>query len=108
MSDTEYPIRAEKVLMAVERSVDEANDGAADIEVENRGSVLTLLFENGSKIIVNLRPQAEEVWLATKSAGFHYRYVDGVWRDTHSGAEFFEVLTAHATQQAGMPVVFRA
>lgn len=108
MSDTEYLTRAEAVLAAVERTVDAANDGDHDIDLEHNGSVLTLTFENGSKIIVNLQPPMKEVWIAAKAGGFHYRYVDGAWRDTRSGAEFFAALTEYATQQAGMPIAFSA
>ncbi|POM19825.1 Protein CyaY [Burkholderia cepacia] len=42
MSDTEYLTRAEAVLAAVERTVDDANDGDHDIDLERNGSVLTL------------------------------------------------------------------
>ncbi|VCQ49491.1 frataxin-like protein [Burkholderia pseudomallei] len=108
MSDTDYLTRAEAVLAAVERSVDAANDGDADIDLERNGSVLTLTFENGSKIIVNLQPPMKEVWIAAKAGGFHYRFVDGAWRDTRSGDEFFAALTGYATQQAGMPIAFSA
>ncbi|MFP3616510.1 frataxin domain-containing protein, partial [Paraburkholderia sp. SIMBA_050] len=55
MSDTEYLARAEAVLASVERTVDAANDGDHDIDLERNGSVLTLTFENGSKIIINLQ-----------------------------------------------------
>ncbi|MDI6020945.1 iron donor protein CyaY [Burkholderia pseudomallei] len=108
MSDTDYLTRAEAVLAAVERSVDAANDGDADIDLERNGSVLTLTFENGSKIIVNLQPPMKEVWIAAKAGGFHYRFVDGAWRDTRNGDEFFAALTGYATQQAGMPIAFSA
>jgi CyaY protein len=108
MSDTEYRSRAEAVLAAVERDIDAANEGDADVDLERNGSVLTLSFENGSKIIVNLQPPMQEVWIAAKAGGFHYRYVDGAWRDTRSGREFFEALGAYATEQAGMPLHFQA
>ena len=108
MSDTEYLSRAEAVLAAVERAVDTANEGEVDIDLERNGSVLTLTFENGSKIIVNLQPPMKEVWIAAKSGGYHFRYTDGAWRDTRSGREFYEALTEYATQQAGMPVAFDA
>ncbi|GBH27069.1 iron donor protein CyaY [Burkholderia vietnamiensis] len=108
MSDTEYLARAEAVLAAVERTVDAANDGDHDIDLERNGSVLTLTFENGSKIIVNLQPPMKELWIAAQAGGFHYRFVDGEWRDTRTGTEFFSALTDYATQQAGLPITFRA
>ena len=106
MSDTEYLTRAEAVLAAVERTVDAANDGDHDIDLERNGSVLTLTFENGSKIIVNLQPPMKEVWIAAKAGGFHYRFIDEQWLDTRTGTEFFSALTAYATEQAGETVTF--
>jgi CyaY protein len=103
MTDSDYLSRAEAVLAAVERAVDEAD---ADIELERSGNVLTLEFENRTKIIVNLQPPMSEIWIAAKAGGFHYRFIDGEWRDTRSGTEFFSALTAYATEQAGEPVSF--
>jgi CyaY protein len=103
MTDSDYLSRAEAVLAAVERAVDEAD---ADIELERSGNVLTLEFENRTKIIVNLQPPMSEIWIAAKAGGFHYRFIDGEWRDTRSGTEFFSALSAYATEQAGEPVSF--
>ena len=101
MSDSEYLTRAEAVLAAIERSLD---DSDADIEFERSGNVLTLEFENGTKIIVNLQPPMQEIWIAAKSGGYHFRFVDGEWRDTRNGTEFYSALSEYATQQAGEPV----
>ncbi|HTR09245.1 MAG TPA: iron donor protein CyaY [Paraburkholderia sp.] len=103
MPDNDYLSRAEAVLAAVERAVDEAS---ADIELERSGNVLTLEFENRTKIIVNLQPPMREIWIAAKAGGFHYRFVDGEWHDTRTGTEFFSALTTFATEQAGEPVRF--
>ncbi len=101
MSDSEYLTRAEAVLTAIERSLDDTD---ADIEFERSGNVLTLEFENGTKIIVNLQPPMQEIWIAAKSGGYHFRFVDGAWRDTRNGTEFYAALSEYATQQAGEDV----
>jgi CyaY protein len=105
MTDSDYLSRAEAVLSSIEAAVDDID---ADIELERSGNVLTLEFENGSKIIVNLQPPMQEIWIAAKAGGFHFRYVDERWIDTRSGREFFEALSEYATQQAGEPVTFSA
>ena len=105
MTDSDYLTRAEAVLAAIDRAVD---DGDADIEAERSGNVLTLEFENGSKIIVNLQPPMQEIWIAAKAGGFHFKFVDGQWLDTRNGREFFESLSEYATQQAGERVQFSA
>ena len=101
MSDSEYLTRAEAVLAAIERSLDDTD---ADVEFERSGNVLTLEFENGTKIIVNLQPPMQEIWIAAKSGGYHFRFVDGAWRDTRTGTEFYAALSEYATQQAGEDV----
>lgn len=103
MTDNDYLTRAEAVLAAIEGALDDID---ADIEASRNGNVLTLEFENGSKIIVNLQPPMQEIWIAAKAGGFHFRYTDGQWRDTRSGAEFFAALSDYATQHAGEPVTF--
>ncbi|MGN6665363.1 MAG: iron donor protein CyaY [Trinickia sp.] len=105
MTDSDYLSRAEAVLARLEQAVDE-ND--ADIELDRSGNVLTLEFENGSKIIVNLQPPMQEIWIAAKAGGFHFKFVNGQWLDTRNHSEFFESLSAYATQQAGEPVKFSA
>ena len=105
MTDSDYLSRAEAVLAAVEAALDDID---ADIEAERNGNVLTLEFENGSKIIVNLQPPMQEVWIAAKAGGFHFKYIDGEWRDTRNGTEFYAALSEYATQQAGEPVKFAA
>lgn len=105
MSDSDYITRAEAVLARIEQAAD---DSDADIDLERNGNVLTIEFENGSKIIVNLQPAMEEIWIAAKSGGFHFKFVDGRWADTRHGREFFESLSDYATQQAGESVDFSA
>jgi CyaY protein len=105
MTESDYLTRAEAVLAAIDRAAD---DGDVDIEVERSGNVLTLEFENGSKIIVNLQPPMQEIWIAAKAGGFHFKFVDGQWLDTRNGREFFESLSDCATQQAGESVQFSA
>ena len=105
MSDSEYLTRAEAALTAIERTLD---DIETDIEFERSGNVLTLEFENGTKIIVNLQPPMREIWIAAKAGGFHFRFTEDAWRDTRNGTEFFSALSDYATQQAGEPVHFEA
>jgi CyaY protein len=105
MTDSDYLTRAEAVLARIEQAADDID---ADIEIERSGNVLTLEFENGSKIIVNLQPPMQEIWIAAKAGGFHFKFVDGQWLDTRGGREFFESLSDYATQQAGERVDFSA
>jgi CyaY protein len=97
------------LLSSVEATADRLlEDDVIDIDTQRTGGLLELSFPGGSKIVINTQPPLQEVWLAARGGGFHYRFVDGAWRDTRDGSEFFAALSHHATQQAGKPVIFAA
>ena len=107
MTDLEYLNHAESALRSVELACDHINDTTdADIDNQRSGGMITLTFANKSQIVINLQKPLQEIWLATQAGGFHYKYADGLWLDTKSPAEFFEVLSREASRQAGQAVQF--
>ncbi|RZL63192.1 MAG: iron donor protein CyaY [Variovorax sp.] len=109
MTDPKYMDRAEAALAAIERACDEINDTTdADVDNQRVGGMITISFPNGSQLIVNLQPPLQEIWLAARSGGYHYRYNEGAWVDTKTGEEFFSNLSREASAQGGQPLQFRA
>jgi CyaY protein len=110
MTDLEYLDRAEALLASVEASCDRINESTdADIDNQRVGGMVTLTFPDRSQIVVNLQKPLQEVWMAAKSGGFHYRYDGQCWRDTKGhGGEFFADLSRYASEQAGRPLAFAA
>lgn len=109
MTDSEFLDAAERVLKAVEASCDRINDDTqADIDNQRSGGMITLVFANRSQIVINLQKPLHEIWLAAKSGGFHYRFDGQQWLDTKGQGEFFAALSRHASEQAGMTLVFAA
>ncbi len=109
MSDLEYLDRAEAALQAVEIACDRINDESdADVDNQRTGGMVTLTFENRSQIIINLQKPLQEIWLAARAGGFHYKYVSGQWLDTKTASEFFSDLSRFASQQAGQTLLFNA
>jgi CyaY protein len=109
MTDPEFMDRAEILLQAVEASCDRLNDSTdADIDNQRTGGMVTLTFPNRSQIIINLQKPLQEVWLAAKSGGYHYKFNSNQWMDTKGQGEFFASLTRDASAQAGEPLEFTA
>lgn len=107
MTDLEYLDRAEALLASVEASCDRLNDATeADVDNQRVGGMITLTFADRSQIIVNLQKPLQEVWLAARAGGFHYRFDGQAWRDSRHQGEFFADLSRHATEQAGQPLRF--
>lgn len=109
LTPSEYTSRTESVLAAVEARVDVwLEDDVVDIDAHRTGGLLELGFPNGSKLILNTQPPLQELWLAARSGGFHYKFAADAWRDTRDGRELFEVLSTCASEQAGLPLRFTA
>lgn len=109
LSDADYRRLCDRVLSSVESRVDGwLQDDVIDIDSHRTGGLLELAFPGGSKIIINTQPPLQELWLAARAGGFHFHHVDGAWRDTRSGEEFFTVLSAQASAQGGQRLQFVA
>jgi CyaY protein len=106
MSETEFLDLADSTLKTIETAMDRLNDeDVLDVECKRSGNVLEIEFiDNGSKIIVNSQAPLQEMWVAARSGGFHYKRVDGQWRNTRDGAEFYESLSRLASEQGGAQV----
>ena len=48
----------------------------------------------------------QEVWLAARSGGYHYRHDGTAWVDTKTGEEFFDNLSREASRQSGLTLRF--
>lgn len=103
MNEAEFHKSVTATLLHIEQAVETCG---VDIEFENAGDILTLEFENGSKIIINKQAAANQIWVAAKSGGFHYNYDPGAraWRNDQSGAELLTELSRLASEQAGARV----
>jgi CyaY protein len=107
MTELEYLDRAEAALQAVEMACDRINDDTdADIDNQRTGGMVTLTFDNRSQIIINLQKPLQEIWMAARAGGFHYKCVNGQWLDTKGAGEFFADLSRYASEQAGQPLRF--
>ena len=103
----QYEQLTSDLLARIEETTDRwLEDNVVDIDTQRTGGLLEMSFPDGSKIIVNTQPPLHEVWLATRAGGYHYRWLDGAWRDTRDGSEFFSVLSSNASAQAGQRLGF--
>lgn len=103
MNDSQYHQMVDELLINLEELLD---DCEVDIDYESASSILTLIFENGTKIIINKQPPLHQVWVATKFNGHHFNYQNGLWIDERGGSEFWQFMDEAATKQAGQPVAF--
>ncbi len=106
LSDADYQSKTRALLDRIEATIDAWLDAdVVDIDTHRTGGLLELTLPGGSKIVLNTQPPLQEVWLAARGGGFHFRYVDGRWVE-REGKEFHAVLSEHASAQAGQALKF--
>jgi len=79
-------------------------DAIDDVEL-NQG-VLDITCGDGSKIIVNRHAPTQEIWVAAKSGGYHFRQSGQDWTDTRGGATLAATMTRVVREQTGVTVAF--
>ncbi len=108
LNETEFLALASAALDQLESAIEAAADAAdADVEINRTGNVMELEFEDGSKIIVNSQAPMQELWVAAKAGGFHFRHDGGKWMDTRSGSELYAALSGYLSQQAGATLTLK-
>ncbi|EXI92998.1 MAG: frataxin-like protein [Candidatus Accumulibacter sp. BA-94] len=105
MEEPDFNARAEDILSRIEAALERSG---ADLDFERVGDqVLQIDFADGSRIIINRHDAAQEIWVAARSGGFHYRWQGSCWRDTRNASELLPTLSELVSTQAGEPVSLR-
>ncbi len=108
MNESEFRDIADETIVSIQDAIDNCD---ADIDYDEIGGVLTLEFDNGSKIIFSKQPPALQLWMAAKSGGFHFDYEEHSHQwicDSGDGEELYAMLSRLSTEQGGEPVELSA
>jgi CyaY protein len=103
MDESEFNQRVDDILVQIEDAIE---DSGADIDYETAGGILTLSFEDDSKIIINRQTPVRQIWVATRQGGFHFVYHDKTeqWQLEGGKQDLFAALSQFCTEQAGEPI----
>lgn len=103
MNESDFNQLADDTMLAIEEAID---DCGVDIDFDNSGGILTLEFDNGSRIIINKQTPLTQIWVAARSGGFHFDYDTGgeCWRLQGKDDELYSCLSRYCSEQAGETV----
>jgi CyaY protein len=108
LSDADYHAKAHALLARIEAQIDGwLEDDVVDIDTHRTGGLLELTMPGGSKIVINTQPPLQEIWLAARSGGYHFKWDGAQWVD-REGQEFCARLSRSASEQAGQALTFSA
>jgi CyaY protein len=97
MNDSQFNQLVDDTLLAIEDAIDESG---AEIDYDTAAGILTLEFENRTKIIINRQLATHELWVAAKSGGFHLVYQDDQWYCNTEQMNLNPLLNRLCTEQA--------
>jgi len=98
MSPSDFESLADQMLERIARVVEESG---AECDCEFKGSgVLEIGFSDGSRIIVNRHSAAQQIWVAARSGGHHFRFDGSGWVDTRDKRELLGTLSALIAEQS--------
>lgn len=101
MTESEFHQLADDTMEAIQDSIDETG---ADIDFVESGGVLTLEFDNGSKIIFSKQPAMSQLWMAALAGGFHFDRDEQGQRwvcDAGENEDMLSMFNRLASEQAG-------
>ena len=111
LSDADYHAKADALLSRIEAQIDAwLDDDVVDIDTHRTGGLLELSMPGpgaGSKIVINTQPPLQEIWLAARAGGYHFKWDGTQWVD-REGQEFCAWLSRCASEQAGQALSFSA
>lgn len=102
MNETDFLRISSDTLARIEAGLEEAE---LDFELPADG-ILEIEFDDDSKMVVNRHNVAQEIWVAARSGGYHFRHDGQTWRDTRDNAELLVKLAALIKAQGGVAVSF--
>ena len=105
MNESEFHDLVDSTLERIEETLDDAE---TDIDVQFGGGILTIVCENRSQLIFTRQAPVSQLWLATKSGGFHFDYnaEQASWVLDSDGTPLQGFLTQAYAEQAGETLNF--
>ena len=106
-SATQFNEIADALFERIVASID-ATEAADDIELNQGVLEITCAHSSRgkSKIIINRHAPTQEIWVAAKSGGYHFKWVDSAWIDTRSGEPLADAINRVLLEQSGVAVAF--
>jgi len=107
MDESEFNQQVDDIIERIEEQLDELE---TDLDYETAGGIFTATFENKTRIIINRQTPLKQIWVATKSGGFHFDFNQdaAAWVKDDDGTELFSALSQYFTEQAGETIELTA
>ncbi|HAW44778.1 MAG TPA: iron donor protein CyaY [Sutterella sp.] len=96
MTETEFLLKAQETFNALQNALEDVG-----CEADILGHVLDVILPDESHIVINIQAPMQEIWVALKASGKHFRLENDRWTDTRSG-QTLEAVLAEALNKVGI------
>ncbi|XRX42630.1 MAG: iron donor protein CyaY [Buchnera aphidicola (Eriosoma harunire)] len=83
-----------------------SNPDYHEIDCEINYNMLIIEFQNKNKIIINKQEYIQEIWLATKNNGYHFKFFNHCWLCKKNNMDFWNILTNCCFLECGKKIKF--
>ncbi|KEY91391.1 frataxin [Candidatus Photodesmus blepharus] len=101
MNNSEFHQLADAQMRIIEETMIHSD---ADIDFETSGNVMILEFGDSSKIIINRQELMHELWLASKSGGFHFKLIGNKWSCSKTSIELLDMVKKECEKYIGKKI----
>ena len=104
ISDKEYHALSDQVFTHIVRVLE--NEDPDEIEAETIPGVVTLIFGDRKRFILNRQPSVHQLWLAAGAHAWHFSYDEGTatWQCDKGQGELYRILDGAVTSKLGRSV----
>ena len=100
--ENHYLARAKTAFSRIESAFDQIDVDVCDCE-RTSSDVLTLLFLNGVKCVINTQRPTQQIWVASNAQAWHFAWDGQRWSDPRRDeAELFDTIRRIVTTNAGL------
>ena len=85
------------------RLSDLIDDGAA-LDIERKGDVLNIEFEDGEKIVITPQSPLEQLWVSANYAGHRFHWNGSEWTNEKGGGTLAAFLSDAISAKLGTPL----
>jgi len=107
-AESQYFARAKQAFTRIEAAFDQIDVDVVDCE-RTTSDVITMLFLNGVKCVVNTQRPTQQIWVASNAQAWHFAWDESAskWLDPRrEGSELFDTLTRIVVTNAGLELQF--
>ncbi|CAL4325768.1 Iron-sulfur cluster assembly protein CyaY [Buchnera aphidicola (Eriosoma grossulariae)] len=91
MKNKQYHQLVDEIMLKIENCLD-LYMNSHDIDYEINHNMLVIEFKNKNQIIINKQEFLQEIWVATKTTGYHFKYDNYNWICTKTNINFWVII----------------